>query len=103
MIKEVNPKEAFEILEKHEGAVLIDVRSTMEYEYVGHPLNALHVPIKEPPDWPMEANFGNNVYSLLKAHFSDNKEKSRVPKHFSHINGHVIKKSFKNSGIINNV
>ncbi len=79
MIKEVNPKEAFEILEKQEDAVLIDVRSTMEYEYVGHPLNALHVPIKEPPDWPMEANFVNNVDSVLKAHFSDSKEKKGVP------------------------
>ncbi len=79
MIKEVNPKEAFEILEKQEDAVLIDVRSTMEYEYVGHPLNALHVPIKEPPDWSMEANFVNNVDSVLEAHFSDNKEKKGVP------------------------
>ena len=61
MIKEIRPKEAHEMLEQQKDAVLIDVRSTMEYEYVGHPLNAMHAPIKEPPDWVTQPDFVKNI------------------------------------------
>jgi rhodanese-related sulfurtransferase len=57
MIKEVNPIEAFKILEQQPDATLIDVRSTMEYEFVGHPLNAIHLPLREPPDWDTASDF----------------------------------------------
>ena len=61
MIKEINSTEAYLILQKSENAVLIDVRSTMEHEYVGHPVNAIHVPIKEPPGWEIRVDFINNI------------------------------------------
>jgi rhodanese-related sulfurtransferase len=66
-MKEVNPKEAYEILQNQKNAVLIDVRSTMEYEYVGHPLNAIHVPLKEPPAWDVPANYIENVKLALQS------------------------------------
>ena len=50
-MKTLSPPEAGRLLASDENAVLIDVRSTLEYEYVGHPPNALHVPLKEPPEW----------------------------------------------------
>jgi rhodanese-related sulfurtransferase len=69
-MKEIRPKEAHEMLQNQKNAVLIDVRSTMEYEYVGHPINAIHVPIKEPPDWETNEDFVENVRSALKEQFS---------------------------------
>ncbi len=72
MIKEIYPKEAQEILEQQNQAVLIDVRSTMEFEYVGHPTNAVHVPIKEPPAWGIDEDFVNNVKSAIQQHSSEN-------------------------------
>jgi rhodanese-related sulfurtransferase len=79
MIKEINPKGAFEILEKQKGAVLIDVRSTMEYEYVGHPIDALHVPIKEPPEWATESDFVKNVRNALEQNTTGEQEILNLP------------------------
>ncbi len=79
MIKEIRPKEAHEILEQQKDAVLIDVRSSMEYEYVGHPLNAIHVPIKESPDWITQQNFAKNVSLALQERFSESKEILNTP------------------------
>jgi len=79
MTKETRPKEAYEILEQQKDAVLIDVRSTMEYEYVGHPLNAIHVPIKEPPDWVTLQDFVKNVRLALEQQCPENKEIREIP------------------------
>lgn len=71
MIKEVKPRQAYEILKDTDDAALIDVRSTMEYQYVGHPVNAIHVPLKEPPDWETKTDFVENLETALKQQFSD--------------------------------
>ena len=71
MIKEINSVEAYSILQQSENSVLIDVRSTMENEYVGHPIDAIHVPIKEPPDWEIRSDFIKDVKSKLKKRFPD--------------------------------
>lgn len=64
-MKELKPPAANALLEKRPEAVLIDVRSTMEYDYVGHPLNALHIPIKEPPGWETDDSFADKVKTAL--------------------------------------
>ena len=79
MIKEIRPKEAYEILQQQKDAVLVDVRSSMEYEYVGHPLKALHVPIKEPPDWVTQQDFVKEVSSALEERSSEYKEIRGIP------------------------
>ena len=79
MIKEINSTEAYSILQKSENAVLIDVRSTMEHEYVGHPVNAIHVPIKEPPGWEIRVDFINNVKSEeIKGKVMNKKDKLKA-------------------------
>ena len=65
MMKEVTPPEASNLLKNNPDAVLLDVRSSMEYEYVGHPVGAVHVPIKEPPDWQQQAGFVDNVKRII--------------------------------------
>ena len=70
MIKEISSTKAYSILQQTEYAVLIDVRSTMEYEYVGHPKDAIHIAIKEPPTWETSSNFVFNVEQLLEEKFS---------------------------------
>ena len=78
MIKEINSTEAYSILQKSENAVLIDVRSTMEYEYVGRPVNAIHVPIKEPPGWEIRVDFINNIKSELTKKFPNIQNLSEI-------------------------
>ncbi len=68
MIKEVSPVEAFKILTHQATATLVDVRSTMEYEFVGHPLNAIHMPLKEPPGWDTFPDFVEKLRASLAEH-----------------------------------
>ena len=45
--------------------VLLDVRTRIEFEYVGHPPGAINVPWKEPPDWVVDAEFVEKVRAGL--------------------------------------
>lgn len=78
MIKEIRPIEAKETLEQQKNAVLIDVRSTVEYGFVGHPLNALHIPIKESPDWETDLDFVEKVKSALGQSLLENDEMMNI-------------------------
>jgi len=69
MIKEITPPEAWDILQSDHKASLLDVRSSMEFEYVGHSINALNIPWVEPPDWKIDPDFVEKVReSLQKLH-----------------------------------
>lgn len=65
MINEINPPEAWDILESNPQAILLDVRSRMEFEYVGRPLGAINIPWKEPPGWEVDPEFVNKVRSVI--------------------------------------
>jgi len=47
----LEPTQAFELLQQDPRALLIDVRSTMEYLFVGHPAGAVHIAWIDEPDW----------------------------------------------------
>jgi len=64
-IKELIPPQAWQLLQSNPQAVLLDVRSSMEYQYVGHPVGALHVPLMEPPLWQAVPNFVAQVREQL--------------------------------------
>ena len=66
MIPEVTPNAAWKILETEQDVVLIDVRSKMEYDYVGHPARAINIPWQEPPYWQIEPDFVEKVCEKLK-------------------------------------
>jgi len=44
---------------------LIDIRSTQEFLFVGHPLGAAHIPYIDEPDWIPNPCFTNQVRALL--------------------------------------
>ncbi len=64
MIENINPSQAAELLDR-DDAVLIDVRTTMEYGFVGHPLNAVHIPWQEAPGWEVNPGFVEQVRARL--------------------------------------
>lgn len=66
MIKEISPVEAWEILQSNADAVLLDVRSRMEFDYVGHAPDAVFVSLKEPPSWESDPVFVANVTKALQ-------------------------------------
>ena len=58
------PKQAYEFLQSNPEAVFIDVRSEMEYLFVGHPVGALHVAWNDGPDWAVNPHFVGQVKKL---------------------------------------
>jgi rhodanese-related sulfurtransferase len=64
-MKHLLPKEAHELLQKNPDALLIDVRSEMEFLFVGHPKDALHVAWNDGPDWDVNPHFVGEVKKLI--------------------------------------
>ena len=64
MLKDITPKQAFAMLHSDPQALLIDVRSEIEYLFVGHPVGALHVSWNDGPDWEINPNFVGEVRKL---------------------------------------
>ncbi len=51
------PKEAYELLQNNPDASLIDIRSSMEFLFVGHPVGAIHIAWIDEPDWSINPDF----------------------------------------------
>ncbi len=61
MIENLSPQQAWDLMQENESAVLVDVRTQVEYSYVGHPVGAVHIPWKELPNWELNPNFVSEV------------------------------------------
>jgi len=57
MIENLNPQQAWHLLQQNTAAVLVDVRTKVEHVFVGHPLDAIHIAWKEAPDWQVNSRF----------------------------------------------
>jgi rhodanese-related sulfurtransferase len=63
-MKQLTPKEAYAFLQEHPQALLIDVRSEIEFLFVGHPVGAIHVSWNDGPDWDENPHFVGEVKKL---------------------------------------
>lgn len=61
MIENLDPKQAWQVLQNTPNAVLIDVRTAIEHSFVGHPPKAIHIAWKEFPGMQSNANFVEQV------------------------------------------
>ncbi len=61
----ISPKEAFKMLSEHPNSLLIDVRSSMEFLFVGHPKGAVHIAWIDEPDWDINPNFVTEIRKLV--------------------------------------
>lgn len=64
-LQSLSPKEAWQICQADARALLIDVRSSMEFLFVGHPVGAIHVPWIDEPDWVINPNFVTDIRKLI--------------------------------------
>jgi rhodanese-related sulfurtransferase len=67
IIKTVSPAQAHEVLEGDSNAILIDTRTKIEFSFVGHPVGAVHVPLKRPPNWDNFPDFVEQVEKHLSS------------------------------------
>ena len=70
-IKRVTPPEAAAVLRGDSSAVLIDVRSKVEFDYVGHPVGAVNLIWKDYPAWDENPDFVAEVQAHLRANGGD--------------------------------
>lgn len=64
-VKSLTPPEAFELMRSDPRAVLIDVRSNMEFLFIGHPRGAINVPWIDEPDWVVNPHFTAEVRKVV--------------------------------------
>ncbi len=64
-LNEISPQQAMDILNADSRALLVDIRSSMEYLFVGHPSGAVHVPWIDEPDWLVNPDFVKEIRQLL--------------------------------------
>ena len=58
-------EQAHELLNSNPRAVLVDIRSTMEYLFVGHPSGSIHVAWIDEPDWTVNPHFVTDVRKIM--------------------------------------
>ncbi|MDD5321301.1 MAG: rhodanese-like domain-containing protein [Methylococcales bacterium] len=65
MIENLNPGQAWDLLQQNTDAVLVDVRTKVEHAFVGHPPGAIHIAWKEAPDWQLNSKFVAEVKKVV--------------------------------------
>ncbi|MGD8615991.1 MAG: rhodanese-like domain-containing protein [Gammaproteobacteria bacterium] len=78
-VKTISPQEAWNIMQQEPRAVMIDVRSDMEFLFVGHPVGAIHIPWIDYPDWRLNPNFVTEVRKLILGGICHEEPNSGVP------------------------
>lgn len=78
-VKTISPPEAMKIIEQEPKSLLIDVRSHMEFLFIGHPVGAVHIPWIDEPDWTVNPNFAREVRQLLLGGLPHDGKSDQVP------------------------
>jgi rhodanese-related sulfurtransferase len=63
-LKIISAPEAWQACQQDPRALLIDVRSSMEFLFVGHPQGAIHIPWIDEPDWVINKHFVTDIRKL---------------------------------------
>ena len=61
----ISPKEAYQMTIEKPNTLLIDVRSSMEFLFVGHPKGAVHIAWIDEPDWDINPQFTTDIRQLV--------------------------------------
>ena len=64
-LQSLTPHQAAQMVEQDPRALLLDVRSSMEFLFVGHPVGAVHLAWIDEPDWEVNPHFVAEVRKLV--------------------------------------
>ena len=78
-VKSISPKQAMDLISNEPKSLLIDVRSHMEFLFIGHPVGAVHIPWIDEPDWNINPHFVRDVRQLLLGGLADDGSGTQVP------------------------
>jgi rhodanese-related sulfurtransferase len=66
MIENLTPEASWALLQQSAKAIMIDVRTTIEHSFIGHPPEAVHIAWKEYPGMKLNEDFLSQVNNLVK-------------------------------------
>ena len=78
-LQSLTPDDAWQLCKDDARALLIDIRSSMEYLFVGHPKGAVHVPWIDEPDWVVNPDFVTDVRKLILGGVVEDDAEGSVP------------------------
>ena len=78
-VKQLSANQANKMLDDDPSSVLIDVRSNMEFLFVGHPKGAISIPWIDEPDWVINPHFVTDVRKVLLGGISCNTDVGCAP------------------------
>ncbi len=64
-VQHIGATEAYELIQREPATAFIDVRSDMEYLFIGHPVGAVNIPWIDEPDFVINPNFEREVRKLI--------------------------------------
>ncbi|UOG91160.1 MAG: rhodanese-like domain-containing protein [Candidatus Thiothrix sulfatifontis] len=70
-LHELSPTAAHALLQTSPHSILVDIRSAMEYLFVGHPVGSVHIAWIDEPDWEVNPHFANEIEQLLASRFKE--------------------------------
>lgn len=62
---ELTPKQAYDKLQQGNKILFLDVRSSVEYKFVGHAIDSVLLSWMEDPEWRINTRFSQAVFALL--------------------------------------
>ena len=68
----INPTDSWKLIQEKPKSIFIDVRSHMEFLFIGHPVGAIHIPWIDEPDWTVNPRFVTDIRQLLLGGLSHN-------------------------------
>ena len=60
-VTHLSAKKAWDLIQKEPKVAFIDVRSDMEYLFIGHPLGSVNIPWIEEPNWEVNPHCVQDV------------------------------------------
>ncbi len=75
----LEPREAYDLCRANPKAVIIDVRSNMEFLFIGHPTGAINVAWIDEPDWKINPHFAAEVRKVVLGGLSHGGPAESVP------------------------
>lgn len=75
----LSPREAYELVRTDPRAMLVDVRSNMEFLFIGHPVGAVNIAWIDEPDWKINPHFAADVRKLILGGLSHGGNMGSVP------------------------
>lgn len=78
-VKSITPKQAWQLVQSDPKVLLIDVRSNMEFLFIGHPAGAISIPWIDEPDWIVNPHFATEVRKLVLGGLEHDQSGHNVP------------------------